>query len=98
MIPVLGLDIGGANLKAAHSGGPARLRPFSLWKQPDRLADELSALIADWPPFEQLAVTMTGELCDCFATRREGVLHILAAVERVAPVPVAVWHLDGEFR
>jgi (4-(4-[2-(gamma-L-glutamylamino)ethyl]phenoxymethyl)furan-2-yl)methanamine synthase len=97
MTTVLGLDIGGANLKAAHTAGPARLRPFALWKHPGRLAEELSALVADWPPFALLAVTMTGELCDCFATRREGVLHILGAVERVARAPVVVWHTDGQF-
>src|SRR5262245_3338572 len=98
MTDVLGLDIGGANLKAAHTAGSARLRPFALWKHPDRLADELRDLLTGWPPFARLAVTMTGELCDCFATRREGVLHILAAVEAVAgPIPVAVWYTDGQF-
>src|SRR5262249_43756645 len=51
-----------------------------------------------WPPFDRLAVTMTGELCDCFATRREGVLHILEAVEAVVGRgPVDVWHSDGRF-
>src|SRR5262245_2088910 len=98
MSTVLGLDVGGANLKAAHTAGGARLRPFALWKQPDWLAEELRDLLAGWPPFDRLAVSMTGELCDCFATRREGVLHILAAVERVARgTRVDVWHTDGQF-
>ena len=35
---VLGLDIGGANLKAAHTNGAARSRPFALWKNPGGLA------------------------------------------------------------
>src|SRR6476661_2268558 len=34
MTPVLGLDIGGANLKVAHTDGSARSRPFALWKRP----------------------------------------------------------------
>ncbi len=38
---VLGLDIGGANLKAAHSNGTARSQPFALWKAPANLADAL---------------------------------------------------------
>ena len=38
---VLGLDIGGANLKAAHSAGLARLMPFELWKYPAGLASAL---------------------------------------------------------
>ncbi len=93
---VLGLDIGGANLKAAHSDGTARSRPFALWKAPDRLADALRDLLRGWPPFDRLAVTMTGELCDCFASKREGVLAILAAVRVAAgPTPVAVWRNDG---
>src|SRR5581483_10934353 len=44
--PVLGLDIGGANLKAAHSTGQAASVPFALWRDPERLADQLHLLIA----------------------------------------------------
>jgi probable H4MPT-linked C1 transfer pathway protein len=92
----LGLDIGGANLKAAHSGGPARSRPFALWKTPAALPDALRDLLRDWPSYDVLAVTMTGELCDCFATKREGVLAILDAVSAVAgSLPVRVWLTDG---
>jgi hypothetical protein len=41
---------------------------------------------------------MTGELCDCFASKREGVLHILDAVCRVAGSrPVHVWTTEGRF-
>jgi probable H4MPT-linked C1 transfer pathway protein len=93
---VLGLDIGGANLKAAHSGGTARSERFALWKEPAGLADALRHLLRDWPPYELLAVTMTGELCDCFATKREGVRAILDAVSAVAgTTPVRVWATDG---
>jgi probable H4MPT-linked C1 transfer pathway protein len=93
---VLGLDIGGANLKAAHSSGAARSRPFALWKAPAALPDALRELLRDWPPYDLLAVTMTGELCDCFASKREGVLAILDAVSAVAgPAPVRVWRTDG---
>jgi probable H4MPT-linked C1 transfer pathway protein len=92
----LGLDIGGANLKAAHSAGPARSRPFALWKAPAALPDALRDLLRDWPPYDVLAVTMTGELCDCFTTKREGVLTILDAVSAVAgSAPVRVWRTDG---
>ncbi len=93
---VLGLDVGGANLKAAHSHGVARSRPFALWKTPAALPDALSDLLRDWLPYDLLAVTMTGELCDCFATKREGVAAILNAVTAVAgPTPVRVWLTDG---
>ena len=40
----LALDIGGANLKAAHTSGATRSLPFALWKQPERLADALRCL------------------------------------------------------
>lgn len=95
---VLGLDVGGANLKAAHAGGAARSVPFALWKNPAGLPDALRALIASMPPANRLAVTMTGELCDCFESKRQGVHAILAAVEAAAgATPVRVWRNDGRF-
>lgn len=95
---VLGLDIGGANLKAADSNGTARTVPFALWKDPDRLPNMLRDLLASMPASDVLAVTMTGELCDCFASRDEGVLAILAAVEAAARTSkVLVWTNQGRF-
>jgi probable H4MPT-linked C1 transfer pathway protein len=97
MLSVLGVDIGGANLKAAHSSGTAKLQPFSLWKRPQDLAEVLRALLCQMPAFDQLAVTMTGELCDCFATRREGVLAILDAAELAAAGrPIRIWCCQEE--
>jgi probable H4MPT-linked C1 transfer pathway protein len=95
---VLGLDIGGANLKAAHNSGVARLQPFELWRQPTQLPHALQELIKQMPESDLLAITMTGELCDCFETRRRGVLCILDAVERVAAGRrVAVWLNSSNF-
>jgi (4-(4-[2-(gamma-L-glutamylamino)ethyl]phenoxymethyl)furan-2-yl)methanamine synthase len=95
---IIGLDIGGANLKAAHSDGPCRSRSFPLWKSPELLTGELSKLIGDWLPCAGLAVTMTGELADCFESKAEGVDQILAAVEKAANrTPIAVWQTVGEF-
>ncbi len=81
---VLGLDIGGANLKAATATGRAISVPFPLWKQPDELPAALAALLAEFLEINELAITMTGELCDCYATKREGVNRILDAVEFAA--------------
>jgi probable H4MPT-linked C1 transfer pathway protein len=93
---VLGLDIGGANLKAAHSIGQALSVPFALWKDPSLLPHELRRLRDEMPPADILAVTMTGELCDCFESKRQGVLAILDAVMAVAgSTPVRVWRNDG---
>ncbi|HEX3316049.1 MAG TPA: hydantoinase/oxoprolinase family protein, partial [Gemmataceae bacterium] len=81
---MLGLDIGGANLKAATSAGASRSVPFPLWKRPDDLAAALEYLLGDFPEERELAVTMTGELCDCYASKSEGVQAILAAVAKAA--------------
>ena len=98
MPSTLGLDIGGANLKAAHSGGTARTIAFPLWKHPERLAEELRRLGAAMPPHDRLALTMTGELCDCFATKREGVRAILQSVRDMAgATPIRVWSLQQRF-
>src|SRR5262249_28582161 len=59
-------------------------------------SDALRELLRGLPNADLLAVTMTGELCDCFATKREGVHAILEAVEQVAGSrPVWVWLNDG---
>ncbi len=80
----LALDIGGANLKLANGQGFALSRAFALWKDHHRLVAELHAAIAAAPPCDRVAVTMTGELADCFLSRAEGVRYILAAVQEAA--------------
>jgi probable H4MPT-linked C1 transfer pathway protein len=101
---VLGLDIGGANLKAAHSAGGARSLPFALWKNPRGLTDSLALLLRDWPVFDFLGVTMTGELCDCFESKSQGVDTILQAtaqaVSREHPRlrgEIHIWLTDSRF-
>ncbi|MBX9624650.1 MAG: hypothetical protein K2X82_12655 [Gemmataceae bacterium] len=95
---VLGLDIGGANLKAATPDRRAVSVPFALWKQPDGLPAALAELVAKFPDADELAVTMTGELCDCYETKRQGVNAILDAVGHAAAGrPVRVWGTGGEF-
>jgi probable H4MPT-linked C1 transfer pathway protein len=94
---VLGLDIGGANLKAATSDGAAADRPFPLWRHPERLAEELRSLAAELPRAEAVAVVMTGELADCFVSKAEGVRAIVAAaVEAAGGRPVHFWQTGGE--
>jgi len=98
-----GLDIGGANIKAARSDGCAVSVAFPLWKTPESLEERLVAILDDLDAFDRLAVTMTGELCDCFATRAEGVAHILQSVDAacrrvgVSQQSVRVWSLDQDF-
>ena len=80
----LALDIGGANLKAADGLGYATSTAFPLWRQPEQLPIALASMLADAPASKRLAVTMTGELADCYATKASGVADILRAVSQVA--------------
>jgi probable H4MPT-linked C1 transfer pathway protein len=94
----IAFDIGGANIKAAHSSGPTRTLPFELWKRLDDLGPVLTTLAGAFPAGGQVAVTMTAELCDCYPTRRVGVLEVLAALSGALPDrPIHVWGTDGEF-
>jgi probable H4MPT-linked C1 transfer pathway protein len=96
MHTILGLDVGGANVKAATADGRAWAEPFALWKNPDGLAAVLVELLTRFPDAGRLAVTMTGELCDCYQTKREGVNRILDAVELAAvDRDVSIWGTDG---
>jgi probable H4MPT-linked C1 transfer pathway protein len=97
-MPTLGLDIGGANLKAATSDGRAAAVAFPLWKFPEKLAAELHALTTPFADCDRIAVTMTGELADCFATKAEGVMRILDSVSEMASGKrVDVWATSGRF-
>ena len=94
----LGLDVGGANLKAAHSDGSARSVPFALWTQPERLGQALADLADSLSAADRVALTMTAELCDCYPTKAAGVLAVIeAAVEALPARPIFVWGLDGTF-
>ena len=97
---IAAIDVGGANLKASHTSGATRFAPFEVWRQPERLAEALEAVLKALPPYDLLAVTMTAELCDCFQTKREGVLRVLEAAReasgRAAPEkPLKVFRIDG---
>lgn len=80
----LGVDLGGANIKLADGQAFAESRTFALWRQPKRLANELRTAIAHAPPADHLAVAMTAELADCFASKVEGVRFLLQAVSEAA--------------
>ena len=92
----LGIDIGGANLKIADVRGFATSRRFDLWRSPGQLDRQLLALLGEAPAADRLAVTMTGELADCFATKAEGVRWILQCVDRAREGrDVRVYLVDG---
>ena len=76
----LALDIGGANLKVADGLDYAQSYIFALWRERERLAQQIRTAIFEAPPCDHLAVTMTGELADCFESKAAGVRFILQAV------------------
>ena len=77
----LALDIGGANLKTADGRGFAQSYVFALWRDPSLLAQQIRTAISEAPPCDHLAVTMTGELADCFESKEAGIRFILEAVK-----------------
>jgi (4-(4-[2-(gamma-L-glutamylamino)ethyl]phenoxymethyl)furan-2-yl)methanamine synthase len=108
----IGLDIGGANLKISD-GVRSYARPFPLWRSPERLTEQLRLLVEEFTCQEQtaldaqrstlnalpsVAATMTGELADCFDSRRSGVAFILDSLERACRGrELSLWCTAGEF-
>ena len=77
----LAVDIGGANVKLADGNGYAESIAFPMWKQSEQLGDILKQLLSAAPSHDALAVTMTAELADCFATKSDGVRFVVNRVK-----------------
>jgi probable H4MPT-linked C1 transfer pathway protein len=97
--------VGGANLKAARidNGGQSPPKifecPFPIWREPDRLPAILAETADRLGGAHNMAVTMTAELADCFATKREGVAFVLDAFRTAFPeVEPWIYGIDGRFR
>jgi probable H4MPT-linked C1 transfer pathway protein len=96
---VLGLDIGGANIKAATADGTfTEACYFPLWNQSHRLSEVLRDIISHVET-DFLAVTMTGELADCFESKQQGVQFISNAVVEAATNSgnIYVYRTDGNW-
>jgi len=102
--PIIGWDIGGANIKAARiedgQSSPAMFeRALPLWRELPRLPAVLSEAAATLGSTPTMAVTMTAELADCFANKREGVAGVLDAfAQAFSDVEPWVYGTDGLFR
>ncbi|MGE5832695.1 MAG: hydantoinase/oxoprolinase family protein, partial [Methanomicrobiales archaeon] len=79
---MIGIDVGGANLKMVDEK-KVTIRYCPLWEKAP-LADLLRAY-RDTHPDPRAAVVMSGELADCFASKMEGIRCIVAAVLKVYP-------------
>jgi probable H4MPT-linked C1 transfer pathway protein len=99
---IVGVDVGGANLKYAQADGSAASQTFPMWRHPQRLADTIADGLGRFGQIDALAVTMTGELADCFTDRAIGVEHIVSHVCRSASLlgidEVSFYGVDGRFR
>ena len=90
---ILGLDIGGANTKAATADGLfAQSIYLPLWKGAP--LDEILQGFAKLEP-EAVGVVITGELADCFRSKSEGIESIRSAVLRSFECPVHFWGVCG---
>jgi probable H4MPT-linked C1 transfer pathway protein len=87
---VIGLDVGGANTKAAvvHADGRVQTvsEPFEVWRQPEALTGAIASVVGrlglDSVP---VALATTAELVDVFPSKREGVLYVLESAQRALP-------------
>jgi probable H4MPT-linked C1 transfer pathway protein len=88
--PVIGLDVGGANTKAAVVDGADRVQvvsePFEVWREPEALPQVIAGVVgrlglAGAP----VAMTTTAELVDVFPSKREGVLYVVEATGNALP-------------
>ena len=84
---IIGWDIGGAHLKAAainQSGEVIQVIqvPCPLWKGLTYLQQAIDNILIQLPELSyRHAVTMTGELVDCFSNREQGVAAILETLQ-----------------
>jgi (4-(4-[2-(gamma-L-glutamylamino)ethyl]phenoxymethyl)furan-2-yl)methanamine synthase len=93
---VIGWDIGGAHLKAARvkkDRVEAVVQAATpLWLGLDSLEAAFGALCAQLGRADRHVITMTGELCDAFPSRREGVAGLAAiAANHLAPAAPSVY-------
>ena len=96
MSVVVGWDIGGAHLKAARvKNGRVEAvvqAATPLWLGLSSLEAAFDALCAQLGRADRHVITMTGELCDVFASRREGVAGLAAiAANRLAPATPSLY-------
>ena len=108
IVNVLGLDIGGANTKAAHirtlNGSVEEVQTtieyFPFWKRNTKqlieMLFQLRKKMASSAMFDCIGITMTAELSDKYVTKTEGVNDILNAIYAAFDgVQMLVLDVDG---
>ncbi|MBV9197523.1 MAG: hypothetical protein JO168_25605 [Solirubrobacterales bacterium] len=102
MARVIGLDVGGANTKAAVVEAGRRVQtasePYEVWREPEAMSGVIAEIVGRLGPAGvPVALSTTAELVDVFASKREGVLHVLDAARDALPGRrLRVMTTDGE--
>jgi probable H4MPT-linked C1 transfer pathway protein len=89
---MIGIDVGGANLKIVDNDGP-HIHYCPLWE-----GAPVTAVLDQYVnvPDEPAAVVMSGELADCFSGKPEGISFIVNAVKK-AFHNARFYGTDGQF-
>ncbi|MFX1465884.1 MAG: hydantoinase/oxoprolinase family protein [Promethearchaeota archaeon] len=109
MKKILGLDIGGANTKAAlikyDHGEIQSIKTksiyFPMWKRRQELFSLLKQLKTEFcnNELDAVGIVMTAELSDTYRTKREGVVDILKVTETVFDnIPIHTIDIFGKMR
>lgn len=108
MFRILGLDIGGANIKLSlveYEKRAIKAKNYSvyfpIWKKRYELPRKLQQIYKMKIKREvhAIGVTTTAELSDAYSTKREGIEHILGSVERAFSLaPIYVLDVNGKLR
>jgi probable H4MPT-linked C1 transfer pathway protein len=95
MAKVLGLDIGGANIKATFiktqdgflKKHKTIIKYFPIWKkekkQLENVLNKLKKGLTDPAELDGVGITITAELSDCYFTKKEGIYQVLTSVKKV---------------
>lgn len=87
---MIGIDIGGANLKVVDEHG-AHIHYCPLWKE-----TSVREILQEYSSADNAAVVMSGELADCFSSKQEGINFLYDAVRNVFP-NAKFYGIDGKF-
>lgn len=87
---MIGVDIGGANLKIVDEMG-THIHYCPLWKE-----TPIREILRGYSGADNAVVVMSGELADCFSSKREGIEFIVTAVKDVFP-HARFYGTDGHF-
>ncbi len=108
---ILGLDVGGANIKGCNlqiDGDHINIAKgksvyHEIWRDTHNLKDVLLRLGNSLKEtknqeFDAIALTMTAELCDSFESKAQGVLTIVQTVEEIFEnTPLNIWTTQEVF-